>query len=399
MNRHPQSPATEPERGLILPGLLAMLLAMLLLAGCAPMRQPEEAPSGSAPTPAVVTDERELIVLTATPVERLVSRAEARGYVLRAIHPLAELDDVLVVLRIPEGRTIPEAIEEIEAAVPGVTAGAHHLYRLQSAVPVGRNYAGQLIRWPENGCVASQPVGLIDAGVSPEHPGLADGRIAQRRFISGNAPPATDHGTVMADLLVGPGRLRGGQLYSANVVDPVRGAGDMAGVVSILRAVDWMRANGVSIVNISLAGPRNRLMNRALGRAAEANMVFVAAAGNLGPDAPPQYPAAFPFVLAVTAVDRDREVYRDAIRGGHIDLAAPGVDILIESEGRLRVKSGTSMAAPFVTAVLAAKPAPSIPGVNAARERLQSRAIDLGVPGRDPVYGAGLVMAPPTCIG
>ncbi|MEM1299517.1 MAG: S8 family serine peptidase [Pseudomonadota bacterium] len=389
---------TASDRTWLLPTVQVMMVALLLLTGCASVRLADGSPDNAASPPAVM-DARELIVLTATPVERLVAGAEARGYVVQAIHPLAELDDVLVVFRIPEGRTIPEAIEEIEAAVPGVTAGAHHLYQIQSSIPSGRDYAGGLIQWPENGCVASQPVGLIDAGVSPEHPGLIDGRIAQRRFISGNAPPATDHGTVMADLLIGPGRLRGGRLYSANVVDPAQGRGDMAGVVSILRAVDWMRSNGVSIINISLAGPRNRLMNRALGRAAEAKMVFVAAAGNLGPDAPPQYPAAFPFVLAVTAVDRDRNVYRDAIRGGHIDLAAPGVDILIESEGRLRVKSGTSVAAPFVTAVLAAKPSASIPDINTAREKLQSRAIDLGEPGPDPVYGAGLVMAPPTCFG
>ncbi|MEM9138299.1 MAG: S8 family serine peptidase [Pseudomonadota bacterium] len=338
-------------------------------------------------------------MLTVPPADRLIAQAQAMGYVLRTVHSLGELGDELVVFQIPRGRTTAEAIAEIEADVPGVTAGAHHLYRLQANAPNDRNYAGPLMRWPESGCTAVQKIGIIDAGVSATHPGLISGRITQRRFVAGKQPPATDHGSLMADLLIGPGRLDGGILYSANVVDPAQGQGDAAGVVSILRAVDWMRANEVAVVNISLAGPRNKLMNRALGRAASDGMVLVAAAGNSGPDAPPQFPAAFPFVVAVTAIDHDRAIYVRAVRGSHIDVAAPGVDILIQSEGRLKIKSGTSVAAPFVTAALAADPFLKDIGVVAARRELQDRAIDLGLPGRDPVYGAGLILAPEACMG
>ncbi|MEM0990039.1 MAG: S8 family serine peptidase [Pseudomonadota bacterium] len=372
---------------------------VLLLAGFATACTADpSADPGQAAGPEV-TDPRELIVLTEPPADLLIARAQARGYVLRTVYPLDELGDELVVFQIPPGLTIAQAIAEIEADVPGVTAGAHHVYYLQASPPVDRNYAGPLMRWPETGCRAMQRIGIIDAGIASSHPALIAGRITQERFFAGDQPPVTDHGSLMADLLIGPGRLADAALFSANVVDPAQGDGDAAGVVSILRAVDWMRLNDVALVNISLAGPRNKLMNRALGRAASDGMVFVAAAGNSGPGAPPQFPAAFPFVLAVTAIDQDQAVYAQAVHGDHIDVAAPGVDILVPSAGGLKIKSGTSVAAPFVTAVLAADPQLANTSIERARRDLRARAMDLGSPGWDPVFGAGLVLAPEGCLG
>jgi hypothetical protein len=372
-----------------------ILILCLLLVACGPAGPPPGQGSGRA-GPALL-DPRELIVLTAEDPAILIEDAQGLGYVLRAVHPLADLDDTLVVFGIPDGTTIPAAIAEIEAATPGSTAGAHHLYRLQTDAGGGRDYAARLIGWPDGGCRARRRIGLVDAGVAADHPGLADGRIAQRVFGGSAAPPATDHGDRMAELLIGPGRLRDTTLYSANVVDPGLGAGDAAGVVSILRGVDWLAANGVEVVNVSLAGPRNKLMDRALGRAAEGGMVLVAAVGNLGPGRPPQYPAAFPFALAVTAIDRDRRVYRRAIRGPHVDIAAPGVDILVTPGGRVTVSSGTSMAAPFVTAVAAADPTLAGLDADALRVELDRRAVDLGPVGRDATFGAGLLRAPTRC--
>ncbi|CTQ48575.1 S8 family serine peptidase [Jannaschia donghaensis] len=371
-----------------------ILILCLALAACVPAGQPGRDPRGPA---FAVVDPRELIVLTAEDPQILIERAKALGYTLRDIHRLPDLADTLVVLRIPVGTTIPQAIDAIESAVPGVTAGANHIYRLQVGAIGDRDYAAAMIGWPAGGCRARIRIGLIDAGVGSDHTGLADGRIEQRAFNDSIAPPATDHGALMAELLVGPERLHDTVLYSANVIDPDRGAGDAAGVVSILRGVDWLAANGVDIVNISLAGPRNKLMDRALGRAAADGMVLVAAVGNLGPGQPPQYPAAFPFALAVTAVDRDGDVYRRAIRGPHVDIAAPGVDILVASENGVTVSSGTSMAAPFVTSVIAADPALADLSLDALRAELARRATDLGAVGRDTVFGAGLLRGPARC--
>ncbi|SDZ96155.1 S8 family serine peptidase [Rubrimonas cliftonensis] len=392
MRQRPVAPLAAP---------LAALLAALLAASCAAPSQPLLEAGGSAQPAAEILDAREVVVLTAPPHEATLARSLRLGYTEISTHRLTDLDEVLIVLAIPPGRTIAQAIAEIEAASPGATAGAHHLYRLQSATgaEAGRFYANALIGWPDDGCEAVRSVGMIDAGVAPSHPGLADGRVVQRKFFETDAPPASDHGDLMAGLLTGPGRLTGAALHSANVVDPAIDGGDAAGVVGILRAVDWLRGEGVDVVNISLAGPRNKLLDRGLARAAARDMVLVAAAGNDGPAVPPRFPAAFPFVLAVTAVDRTLEVYDRAARGAEIDLAAPGVDILLMDRGRMRVLNGTSAAAPFVTAAIAADHGLESLEISAVRRRLAAGARDLGPAGRDAIFGAGLVSAPESCGG
>lgn len=344
-----------------------------------------------------IVDPQELIVLTAETPDDLIARAQGLGYRLRAVHPLPELNDALVVFRIPDGTSIPAAIEEIEDAVPGVTAGAHHIYTLQTAAFSDMDFADAMIDWPQGGCRAKVRVGMLDNGISPDHPGLTDGRITQRAFTDSTAPPASDHATLLAELLVGPNRLHDTTLYSANVVDPALGNGDAAGVVSILRGMDWLAANGVDLVNISLAGPRNKLLNRALGQAAKDGMTIVAAVGNAGADQPPQYPAAFPFAVAVTAVDRDGDVYRNAIRGAHVDIAAPGVDILIQKADGVKVSTGTSIAAAFVTRVVAADATLAQMPTTQLRAELARRAIDVGAPGPDEVFGAGVLKARSGC--
>lgn len=370
---------------------------LFVLSGC-----DAQSPSGliavsRQAAPDIVND-RELIVLTVPPAAPLIKTAQQLGYQLRGVHPLPDLNDVLISLRIPEGRSIPQAIAEIERAMPGVTAGAHHLYHLQTASKGdGDTFPNRLIGWPDDGCPTVRKLGMIDAAVPPGHPGLADGRIVQAYFTGETTGAARGHGARMADLLIGPGRLRETRLYSASVIDPSLKGGDATGVVAILQAVDWLGSQGVDLVNMSLAGPKNKLLNRGLGRAARNGMIIVAAAGNDGPGAPPRFPAAFSFVLAVTAVDADLNVYRRAVQGGHIDLAAPGVDIVLQEQGRPRIISGTSAAAPYVTASIAADPKLRGRGVDAVREALSGSVKDLGQPGKDPVFGAGLVQAPEAC--
>ena len=107
---------------------------------------------------------------------------------------------------------------------------------------------------------------------------------------------------------------------------------------------------------MSLSGPRDDLVHQRLVELSRQGMIFVAAAGNGGPDASAAYPAAYnDEVIAVTAVDRNQQLYDHANRGDYIDVAAPGVRIWTalpnNKEGAL---SGTSFAAPFVTAIVAA---------------------------------------------
>jgi subtilisin family serine protease len=158
----------------------------------------------------------------------------------------------------------------------------------------------------------------------------------------------------------------------------------------------------VRVINLSLAGPPNAVLSRTVAELQDQlEIVLVAAAGNAGPQAEPLYPAAYDGVIAVTAIDRSGEVYRRAGRGAHIDLAAPGVDVwTAASISGGRPKTGTSYAAPFVTAaaVLVLEETPAMIPVEVA-ETLTAQASNLGPAGWDEVYGYGLLQLGGICAG
>jgi subtilisin family serine protease len=87
---------------------------------------------------------------------------------------------------------------------------------------------------------------------------------------------------------------------------------------------------------------------------ASVRLIFVAAAGNGGPNAASAYPAAYERVIAVTAIDSDDQLYGKANRGAYVALAAPGVDILaLAPRGAYEMSSGTSLAAAHVSGIVA----------------------------------------------
>lgn len=164
---------------------------------------------------------------------------------------------------------------------------------------------------------------------------------------------------------------------------------------SIARALDLAIRKKVRIINMSLGGPPDRLLESLIKKASKENIIMVAAAGNEGPKAPPSYPAAYEPVLAVSAVDLDDELYDKSNIGQYIDLAAPGVDIVSTIPGnRFNVFSGTSIATAHVTAVAALllQANPDLSAKEVA-ETLKETAVDLGSQGPDPRFGAGRINA------
>jgi hypothetical protein len=373
--------------------------AFATLAGC------DDAFELDPPAPEVVArdagdvvDAGEVVVLVAddAAADRLQARAAQRGYVAARRDPLPGLDMVLTVFEMPSVRSGPEAIAELEGLERGATAGLNHAYRPEPARPGAdaRLYADALLNWPEEGCVAQAPVGVIDTALAPVA-GLGGARVAQADFTAGTGGD-TGHGTAVAELIAGPGRLSGAVLFHAAVVGPVDGAAPAAGVDAMVRALDWLQGSGVRLVNVSLAGPYNKILDRSLQAADARGMVVVAAAGNAGREGPPRYPAAFAQTIAVTAVDASLAPYAAAPAGEHIDIAAPGVDVFVPGAGRYL--TGTSIAAPFVTAAIAADPEAARAGSAAAvRARLAATSRDLGQPGPDRIFGAGLVQAAAPC--
>ncbi|QEW20796.1 Subtilisin DY [Marinibacterium anthonyi] len=375
--------------------LCLALAAGVALAGCETQELNPPPPDQIRADAGTVVDAREIVALVPSrpAADRLRSAAAGQGFVLRELSPLSGLDMWMVRFQIPEPLDGPGAIAALETIEPTATAGVNHAYTVAAATGTDRfDYATALMDWPAGGCPAHGPIGMLDTGVDASLAARSGADIVTHSFARGTPGPDA-HGTEVASILVDPRRLHDVTLYSAGVIARSARGREEAGVDSILKALDWMAEEGVRVVNVSLAGPYNKLLDRGVDRAVAKGMTIVAAVGNDGADGAPRYPAALGNVIAVTAVDADGQIYRKAVRGPYVDVAAPGVDIYAAG----RFVSGTSMAVPFVTARIAADPDLYPAPTASIRKQLSASARDLGLPGRDTVYGAGLVLAKPGC--
>lgn len=241
-------------------------------------------------------------------------------------------------------------------------------------------------------------VALIDSGVDMEHPELRGSVIGYLDAVDGLATPHA-HGTSMAAAIAAHGELEGMAPAVRILVGRAFGGPQSASAngksFQIMTALDWVVQQRAKVVNLSFAGPQDRLLSKALVGARERGVIVVAAAGNGGPKSPPLYPGADPNVIAVTATDAEDQLFPEANRGAYVAVAAPGVDVLTaEPGGRYAFTSGTSIAAAHVTGLIAllAEKQPDL-DLAGARKFLAESAVDLGAKGRDPLFGAGRVDA------
>jgi subtilisin family serine protease len=237
---------------------------------------------------------------------------------------------------------------------------------------------------------------------------LAGRKLHQRSFVTtAAAPTQVAHGTAIAALMVGrgdpqhperAGLLPAADLYVASVFER-QSERTQASAVAIVSALDWMVANNVPVVNVSLSGEANSLVALAVQKAARRGTVLVAAAGNGGPSAPPAYPGAYPDVIAVTAVDQDGAIFAGANQGDYIAFAAPGVRIWTPGATAFgQYQTGTSFAAPFVSAAVALELMRGTPAdPQSLRRRLADYSLHLGPPGKNPIFGYGLAKATERC--
>ncbi len=248
--------------------------------------------------------------------------------------------------------------------------------------------------------IASVTVGMIDTGISANHAAFDNARLEVVSLTQNDQPASRAiHGTAVASLLIGnpesraPGLLPTVHLIAVDVFNRVAGD-ERAAVFPLVEGLTRLADEGAKVINLSLAGPDNSVLEKIVTELTqERGIVLVASAGNAGPSAKPLFPAAYDSVIAVTAVDRRDNIYRHAVQGPQIDLAAPGVDVwAAASIAGARWKTGTSFATPFVSAaaaiVISQQPDLSPADV---REILINGALDLGPEGRDDTFGFGLV--------
>ncbi len=335
-----------------------------------------------------------------------VARIESWGFTIRARQTLTALDRVLLRVDAPEDRDIAQAALDLALDAPGTLVDFNHVYRggaeNDTAVAAPTTHAGMphAVAQPPARAPVAISVGVIDSAVATEHPAFKAADIVQKDFVPFSDARPLRHGTAVASILVGDeGVLRdppgGARVYAASVFFEDAEGSPAATTASLVAALGWLADEGVPVVNASLAGPANRVLEAAIEQLTRQGVVVVAAVGNNGPVGEPLYPAAYEPVVAVTAVDSSNRIYRYANRGHHVTFAAPGVRIRVaDSGGGYGNESGTSMAAPYVAAIIArsvaARVAPSIEGVLAS---LKAAAIDLGDEDFDRVYGHGLIAA------
>lgn len=301
-------------------------------------------------------------------------QARAVGYAVIEEAELEGLGIRYARLAIPSGQDLADGIKRLRALLPGRTITADQIH-----FPNGTASKAAPERLPARSLPRGGTVGVIDGGMP------AGRRMAGQRGFAKGAPRASNHAAAIGSLLMGAGTEH---IWSADVYgsDPAGG-----NALAIARALGWMTSEGIPVISISLVGPQNPLLQRAVAAARSRGAVIVAAVGNDGAAAPPAYPASYPGVIAVTGVDGRGRVLIEAGRASHLDYAAPGADLwAIGADGKRVKLRGTSFAAPLAAARIAAHRRAGQHG-RSLFSALDAEARDLGKKGADTRYGRGLL--------
>ncbi|MBP6012558.1 MAG: S8 family serine peptidase [Alphaproteobacteria bacterium] len=298
----------------------------------------------------------------------------------------------VVRVAVPGDGSAGEVMKTLHELDPSAQVTYNHLYepaRGPALPPAALNPAPRA----KPAARVNDKIGLIDAGVDGTHPLLSQVTVTSRAF-GARVQEIDKHGTAVASRLAEA--APGATIVAANVFTLTGDGKELASADAIARGLDWLAQLEVPVINLSLTGPANPILEAVAERLIARGHVLVAAVGNEGPRGAPQYPAAYHKVVGVTAVDGRQRVYIYANQGDYVDFAATGVDTLAANDtGKVERVSGTSYAAPIVAAALArlvSKPDPQL--AQDAVNALQAQAQDVGAPGRDPVYGYGVIHLP-----
>ena len=337
-------------------------------------------------------------IVALDPSPEAVARALDAGFLVERESELPELGLHLVVLVAPEGMRTRSALSKLQRLDPSGNYDYDHLYLSADSAPtatkVGLDAVAAAVS-PAPG--AAVRVGLVDGGVDASHPSLA-GTSVHGWGCNGVAHPEV-HGTAVASLLAGTPaaaeRLRAGARNDLFAADIYCGAPTGGAVTGLAQALAWLSRERVAVINLSLVGPPNALLQRLVEAMLQRGHVLVAAVGNDGPAAPPLYPAAYAGVIGVTAVDARGRTLPEAARGPQVDFAAPGADLEAALAGAgFKPVRGTSFAAPLVARRAAESARAPAAGLSASvMATLEHEAVEAGPKGRDDRYGFG-VLAP-----
>lgn len=337
-------------------------------------------------------------ILLIDPSRESLEASKSLGFIPVRTIGLSDLGVTAVVLKTPRRLSTIQALRQLRRRDPSGRYDYNHLYDFRPTLEMKSPYRPGGEEAPRR-TLSNQSdlsIGVIDTAVFDGHPVLRGARIEQKTFHRSGAGAAADHGTAVISVLADnrDGLLPKSRYFVAGVFGVAPQGDPVSSVVELANAIDWLADRDVAVINMSLAGPPNALLEVAVQRALAKGHAIVAAVGNSGPNSKPLFPAAYPGVIGVTATDVKQRIFRRAVQGGQVDFAAPGVSVRGANGGDAgeSLYSGTSFATPYVAAQIALslkRPNPSMAA--AAVQSLTSRARDLGVPGRDDIFGFGLI--------
>jgi minor extracellular protease Epr len=317
---------------------------------------------------------------------------------------LAELQMLTVRIHVAQQYDNLAALTKLLAPVGAKVIERHHVYAIQGSDDKAESMNSQPevnIQQPASAhfdpLSKEQPlkIGIIDTAIDHQHSGFNHASITTKRFVDDNLIEPKAHATAVLGRIIGQGKtvsplLTHANIYAASVFYQKDAYSQSAPTLALLQALEWMLENDIKVINMSLAGPPNALLEQALQRMREKGVAVVAAAGNAGPASRPLFPAAYTSVIAVSAVDKNQRIYRWGNRGKHIDFVAEGVNVATLSAGNKEgVESGTSMAAPIISAAMAIQM--QTQDLEQSLTSLVEMTVDLGDSGRDVIYGDGFL--------
>lgn len=361
---------------------------------------------------------RDEVLVTISADKGTVTRlANEYGLTIRSQKAISLLGSILVKFGIPDGRPVAMVRAQLLTEQDVLGAEPNHIYKLngdanKEVIKRFSQTAAEINKAQKLASGRGVKVAVIDSGVDDDHPALL-GAIRGKFDALDKAPVnETSHGTAVS-LLIGGGdeSFKGAapevELYVARAFDKTKQGVQLNSVEAILTSLDWAFHQNVDIINMSFAGPENKYITDALANLLGTDVILVAAAGNNGKKAPFAFPAAQPGVFAVTATDAKNRIYTKANRGPYVYIAAPGVDVLVaDGSGEIQLRSGTSYGAAIFSGICALALEGKTPhGVKTPehtnkrmklvefRKAIELSSKDLGAPGRDPIFGIGLISA------
>lgn len=203
-------------------------------------------------------------------------------------------------------------------------------------------------------------VAVLDSAPQSDHRDLSEVRVVT---LDGSAAgEGAVHGSLTTGVIAAvagngfgiAGAAPDAEVIAVPVCTPLGAtARDTCALFDVLRGLDVALDERAQVFNLSLVGPPNPLLERATARLDDLGTVVVAAAGNEGSESP-RYPAAYPSVVGVGAIDAEGEPDVRSNRGRSAEIWAPGADVLSTAPGgAFAFASGTSFASAHVSAALA----------------------------------------------